>query len=547
MTNPMLGNAIAPEHVNMRARQKHVTAMMLLSCWAQVLVAQSGPTQAELNAAYSNTRDWLYATHDYSGQRYVDLSKITVENAASLHPVCLYQLAELNTFQTNPIVYDGVMYVTTSRTTVALDAVTCRPRWKHTWEPKGRELWRNNRGIALKSGIVVRGTADGYLFALSADDGGMLWNRQVANPDVGETFTMPPLIYEDLVLIGPAGGEFAISGWVGAFRLENGDSVWTFKTVPAAGDPGSETWNNPDSVVVGGGAVWTPFTLDPEQGLLYVPVTNPAPDYAAALRPGANLYTNSLVVLDARTGALEWYEQLVPNDAHDWDLTQSGPLFTAEIAGKERRLVSTVGKDGMLRVLDRETHERVYEVPVSTRTNVDLPVTIEGVYVCPGSLGGVEWNGPAYNPGTNMLYVPAVDLCGTYRLARRIRHVPGRLYLGGSFRRDATTWRGWLTAVDASHGTVRWRYQSPAPLVAAVTTTAGGLVFTGELTGDFLALDASSGQVIYRFNTGGAIGGGIVTYAIAGRQYVAVMSGQPSRLFRTEHPGAATVIIFALP
>jgi alcohol dehydrogenase (cytochrome c) len=270
--------------------------------------------------------------------------------------------------------------------------------------------------VAVANGRVVRGTSDGYLLALVASDGRLLWARRAADSAIGETFTMAPVIYDDLVVIGPAGRENAISGWVAAYRVEDGEMVWRFKTVPGAREDGEDSWENPEDIVLGGGAVWTPFSLDPEREELYVAVTNPAPDLPATLRPGDNLYTNSIVALDVRSGELRWYEQLVPSDFHDWDLTQVSPLYESTIEGRERNLVATVGKDGLLRVLDRQTHEQWFETEVTTRENVEAPLTMNGVRACPGILGGVEWNGPAYSEKTNMVYVPAVDWCATFYL-----------------------------------------------------------------------------------------------------------------------------------
>ncbi len=504
----------------------------------------TGPTQAELLAAHANTTDWLYHTHDYTGRRYVGLSQITPANVGRLQVACAYQVGELGYFQTGPIVYRGVMYVTTLHTTAAIDAATCREKWRHTWEPLATEVWPNQRGAAIKDGRVVRGTADGYLVALDAATGEPLWTRRVADASLGETITMAPMIFEDKVFIGPAGSENNISGWVGAFRLVDGEELWRFQTVPGARAPHDESWPNPENIPLGGGAVWTPFTLDVAKRELYVAVTNPAPDLPAHLRPGPNLYTNSIVALDVDTGKLKWYEQLVPNDAHDWDLTQVGPLFDAEVRGRHRELVATVGKDGILRTLDRETRETLYQTPITTQQNVDVPLTKEGVLVCPGLLGGVEWNGPAYNPGAKLLYVNAVDWCTTYALEDSVRFVEGELYVGGKFELAETS-QGWLTAVEAATGKVAWRYRSERPMVSAVTATGGGLVFTGELNGDFIALDARSGKALYRFNTGGPIGGGVVSYALGGKQYVAVASGRASLFFGPV--GAPTVFVFALP
>jgi PQQ-dependent dehydrogenase (methanol/ethanol family) len=505
------------------------------------------PTQAELNAAHANATDWLLPNHDYAGRRFVHLKQINRLNAASLQPLAIYQAADTNAFHNNPIVYQGVMYVATTNSTMALDAATLKLKWRVDRKPKGPEGWPMHRGVAIKDGKVVRGTHDGYLLALDAATGKTLWERALVDMKKREGgFTMAPLLYEDLILIGPAGSERGIKGWVGAFRLEDGEQVWRFNTVPDDGEPGAETWQDAEARSTGGGAVWAPLSLDVEKGVLYVPVSNPAPDFYTDARLGSNLYTNSLVALDVRSGKLKWFYQGVPADFHDWDLTQVSPLFETKIGGKPRKLVTTTGKDGLLHVLDRETREHLYEVEVTTRKNVDVPLTTEGVYACPGVLGGVQWNGPAYNPGLNMLYVNAADWCGVFKRAKEFRRMDGR-FMGGTYTYDAPEKsRGWLTGIDASTGAVRWRYQSQRPMLAAVTTTSADLIFTGELTGDFIVLDARSGEVLYRFNAGGPINGGVITYAINGRQYIAVNSGNATGFWRVAR-GSATVLLFALP
>lgn len=500
-----------------------------------------------LAGAHENSQDWLYHTHDYTGRRFVDLDEINAGNAAKLQVVCAFQFGDLSNFQTGPIVYQGTMYMTTLHQTVAINAATCRLKWRSVWEPRDVEVWRNNRGVAVAQGRVFRGTADGYLLALDATDGRLLWARKAANTAEGETFTMAPMIYDDLLIIGPAGSENAISGWVGAFRLADGEPVWRFKTVPGAREAGDASWGNPLGLVLGGGAVWTPFSLDTESEELYVAVTNPAPDFPAeAARPGENLFSNSIVALDVRSGNLRWYKQLVPADYHDWDLTQVSPLYDATIDGRRRQLVATAGKDGLLRVLDRDSHQQIFEAEVTTRENVDAPITPEGVHACPGMAAGVLWNGPAYSSRTQMLYVSAVDLCSTFYVAEELRYIPGQMFLGGSVTMDATA-SGRLSAIDSRDGSLRWRYDSPMPLLAAVTVTSGDVLFTAELTGDFLAFDARSGEELYRFNTGGPMGAGIVTYAVDGRQYVAAMSGRPSPGWAPLDRGSPTAMVFALP
>lgn len=510
--------------------------------------ASANPTQNELNAAGSSVSDWLLPNRDYAGTRYVDIKQINVRNASTLQPVAIYQAADSNSFHNNSLVYRGVMYVATANSTMALDAATLKLKWRVDRKPRGPDGWLVNRGVGVKDGRVVRGTHDGYLLAYDASDGNLLWERAIldrARREMG--FSMAPLLYEDLIIIGPAGSEAGVKGWVGAFRLEDGEPVWRFNTVPDEGEPGAETWKDAAARATGGGSVWAPFSLDVEKGVVYVPVSNPAPDLYTDSRLGNNLYTNSLLALDARTGKLQWYYQAVPADFHDWDLTQVSPLFEARVAGRMRKLVTTAGKDGLVHVLDRETREHLYEVPVTTRKNPDVPLnTDQGVHACPGVLGGVQWNGPAYNPPLNMLFVNAVDWCSTFRKAKEFRAGVGG-FMGGTAALDPPEKsRGWLTAIDASTGSIRWKYESSRPMLAAVTTTSAGLIFTGELTGDFLVLDARDGKVLYRFNTGGPLNGGIITYALNGRQYIAVNSGNATGFWRAAR-ASATVLLFALP
>lgn len=508
----------------------------------------TGPSFDDLRAAASNSKDWLYHNQNYQGTRYSQLDQINTSNVGELHQVCAYQMNNNATMQTGPIVYQGTMYVTNATHTAAINAATCQKIWSHDWEPKDRMVWGNNRGVAIKDGYVVRGTADGYLFALDSANGNLLWARQVADPWLGETITMPPMIFEELVMIGPAGSENAISGWVAAFSLANGEPIWKFLTVPEAAAGGGPTWGNPDNIALGGGAVWTPLSMDLELGEVYAAVTNPAPDLPAYLRPGENLYTNNIIALDARSGELNWYKSMVPNDDHDWDLTQVSPVLKVGVNNVSRDMIATVGKDGILRTLNKQTHETLYETPVTTILNAEVPVTQEGVFACPGVYGGVLWSGPAYHPQEKLLITPSIDYCAQFFTSEEVAFVPGQMYLGGGVR-PADEQTGWLTAIDVETGDVRWRYHSSKPMVAGVTTTAGGLVMSGELTGNLLMLDASSGEVLNTLNTGAPIGGGTITYEVDGKQYIATNSGNAMMTFRTgdEVDRTGSIIIYALP
>jgi alcohol dehydrogenase (cytochrome c) len=358
---------------------------------------------------------------------------------------------------------------------------------------------------------------------------------------------MPPLIFGDLIIYGPAGADWGSKNWIGAFKLDTGEQVWRFNLIPDANEPGADSWTNPQTREHGGGSVWTPVSLDAENGILFVPVGNPAPDFYREVRPGTNLYTDSVVALDVKTGRLLWYRQFVANDMHDWDLSQVSPIFHASANGKPRNLITVTGKDGLLRLMDRDSRELLYEMPITTRENVDAEPSVNGTHICPGLLGGMEWNGPAYNSNTGTLFVASVDWCGTFNKSDKPPDFAlNAHYYGGSVTPDPRDKaKGWLYAIDAGSGQVRWRKQWETPLVAGITATSGGVLFTGDLNDDFLALDASDGKTLYRFNTGGSVGGGVISYQIGNKQYVATTSGVVSGFFGGS--GTSAVIIFALP
>ena len=507
----------------------------------------SGPTQDELLHAASDNRNWLYASKDFAGQRFVDLDQINAGNAARLRAVCIYRSNTAAPTQTNPLVYKGVMYLTVDQSIVAIDARTCRERWTYNWQLKDHVLSPTNRGVALKDGRVVRGTADGYLIAVDMEKGTLLWSRKIADAGSSQYLSMPPLIFGDLIIYGPAGADWGAKNWLGAFKLDSGDPVWRFNLIPDANEPGADSWTNPQAREHGGGSVWTPLALDAQRGLLFVPVGNPSPDFYREVRPGTNLYTDSVVALDVKTGKLGWYQQFVANDMHDWDLSQVSPIFSASVNGKPHNLLTVTGKDGLLRMLDRDSHQVLYQMPITTRENVDGEPTVPGTHICPGLLGGMEWNGPAYNPKTNRLFIATVDWCGTFK---KLESPPSfelnAHYYGGSVTPDARDKaKGWLYAIDAGTGRVQWRQQWPTPLVAGVTTTSGGVLFTGDLNNDFLVIDARDGKTLYRFNTGGTVGGGVISYQLDGKQYVATTSGVVSGFFGGS--GTSAVVIFSLP
>jgi PQQ-dependent dehydrogenase (methanol/ethanol family) len=499
----------------------------------------SRPTQAELDAADAATDGWLMYNKGYRGERYSTLARVNTATAKHLRAVCMFQLGELGTFSTGPVVYDGMLYATTHLSTYAIDATTCEKKWSHHHVAVGPEMNATNKGVALHAGRVIRGTQDGFLYALDAKTGAMLWKRQVADWRIGEGIGAAPTVWNGLVYIAKAGGDWGIQGRLMAFKVEDGSPAWQFDLIPTGNQPGADTWNPASSAQHGGGAAWTAYALDRETGTIYLPVGNPGPDYQKEMRKGANLYTISVVALDAKAGTLRWSYQLRANDDHDWDATNVS-LFDSG----GRKLLATSGKLGILHVVDRVSGKRVFDLPVTTVLNQDVPITPAGVRVCP--VAGVQWNGAAYSRKTGLLYVNAIDWCSVFKLGPEPKWEATVPYTGlanGWGSNDPTDkWNGWINAVDPRSGRMAWRVKTPAPMYAGVTPTAGDVLFTGDLEGNFLVLDARNGKELYRFNTGGPLAGGVVTWEQKGRQYVAVASGHSGGSIPLS--GSTTIVVF---
>ncbi|HEY3267656.1 MAG TPA: PQQ-binding-like beta-propeller repeat protein [Armatimonadota bacterium] len=481
---------------------------------------------------------------DYGATRFSPLRQITTRNVVRLQRVARYKLPEITSFQSGPVVVGRTLYVTSALHTYAIDAVTGRLLWHNKYAATSMGLGTPVRGVAYASGRLFRGTPDGHLLALNARTGRVIWNVSMGDPKRGEYFTVAPIVWRGRGFIGTSGSDVGSIGRVIAFDTGNGRRLWSWAVVPSKG-PGADTWSatNPRA----GGGMYSSYALDPASGILYVPTGNPGPDFAGSYRPGKNLYTCSAVMLNTRTGAFLGYHQFVPHDVHDWDIAASPVLFTSR-AG--RRMVAVGGKDGYLYGLDRRLQTVRYKTSVTTHSNTAAPLTPEGTLFAPGTQGGVNWYGPAYSPRTNLLYVPAIDWPTLLKLAGgdTIDFHPGKPFLGSANMfgfSDPNKRQGWLTAVDADTGRVRWKYRSKQPMVAAVTPTAGGVVFTGDFLGNLLALDAATGRVLARKKVAGPVGGGIVTYTVNGRQYVAVSAGMKNDIMMTKTPMSA-VDIFAL-
>lgn len=497
-----------------------------------------GPTDAELKK--NDPANWLMYNKSYDGQRYSGLKQINTGNAKNLQVKCVYQLGEVGSFQTGPVVYGGQMYITTPHNTYALRADTCTKVWESDYAPRGPEPQPANRGVALYGGMLFRGTTDGHLLALDAKTGKTLWDNWVADSNKGYFLSAAPIAANGLVFIGEAGADWGANGHIYAFDAKTGKVKWTFNVIPTGKEPGAATWKK--GAEHGGGSIWTSLTLDTAKGLLYVSVGNPAPDFNGGMRPGDNLYTDSVVALDANTGKLGWYAQQTPHDTHDWDTAAAPVVYDA--GGKN--LMAVANKGGWIYFYDRAAKKLLSKQETTTHLNADKPVSLTGRRDCPGILGGVEWNGPAVDAASNTVYVNSVDWCATYKIGET-RYVAGSLYFGGDATFDPVAQaRGWVRAYEASTGKPIWQKKMPTPMIAGITPTAGGLLFTGDQNGDFYALNAQDGKTLYQLRTGGAIGGGVMTYEVNGQQYVAVASGNASRSIWST-TGSATIFIFTVP
>lgn len=470
--------------------------------------------------------DWTSYNRDLTGTRYSPLAQITPQNAASLHHVCTLRLKEVGALQAGPLVENGTLYVTTANDTYAMNAATCRLLWTNTYTPADKVPFPVDRGAAIAGNRLIRGEDDGHLIAIDKRTGKTLWNVAPARGSQGEFLSSAPIVWNNTVFIGTAGSDWGVKGRMMAFDPSNGRKLWTFTTIASGSDPNAKSWGSVRAQETGGGGMWTSYTLNPQTGRLFVSVANPAPDFAAGYRPGSNLYTDSLVVLDAKTGHLLWYYQMVPHDSHDWDMSAPAVLFNA--AGKS--IAAAAGKDGFLYGVDRNTHTLIYKTADVPIKNFNTPPTVKGISICPGVLGGSEWNGPALDRKDGLLITPMDDWCATLKLGST-RYVPGAFFFGGSDESGPyTEARGTLTATNAATGKIVWQYKAPAPMLAGVTPTAAGVTFTGCMNGDILAFESATGKLLYKNHTPGSIAGGVVTYAVNGKQYVAATSGNISRL-----------------
>jgi alcohol dehydrogenase (cytochrome c) len=470
----------------------------------------------------------------------------------------------LTAFETGLIMVEGALIGTTEFDIFSINPSTCAENWR-THEEYPACILPTNRGAAYLDGMLFRGTQDGRVLAYDFKTGKRLWEATIGDANKGEDVPAAPIAWGGSRLRRQRRRRLqgCQRSHVRARRQDRQDCVAILPRTQDRGDTvrgpegasplDNSTWKNVPGAPISGGGSWTSTTLDPATGLLYVPVGNPAPDFDNSVRQGDNLFTGSVIALDAKTGAYKNHFQPVPRDRHDWDVSNP-PALINTMGGK--RLMAVSPKDGHLYGFDLADNKLLYRTPVTKIENAEEPFAVDkDVHFCPGAGGGGEWNSPAYDPPINLIFTGDVDWCVTVRLQtmEEIAAAPlGQPWTGekslnpfnefGKFTRADRVWAGWLHAVDADTGVWKWRLKSNYPIMSGVTPPAGGLVFFGDMGGNFYA-DAATGQKLWGQKIGGAIGGGVITYAVNGAQKVAVATGYVSPAVPVEIWRAKVVIL----
>jgi alcohol dehydrogenase (cytochrome c) len=493
--------------------------------------------------AASEPGSWLTYSGNYEGSRFSLLDQITPANVSRLQTRWVYQAQQNGEMESTPLVADGVVYFTEPESAVAaLDISTGRPFWR--WArplPEGTltiGFPRTNRGVAILDDTVFVGTLDAKLVALDAKSGIQRWETVVAENKLGYSLSVAPLAVRGKVIVGVSGAEAGIRGFVDAYDAKTGKQAWRAWTIPEPGEPGSETWSG-DAWKTGGGSTWVTGAYDPELNLLYWGTGNPGPDWNGDVRPGDNLFTCSLLALDADTGKRRWHFQFTPHDVHDWDATHVPVLFDGTIRGKQRKLVAVANRNAFYYVLDRTSGEFLVGTPYAKQTwakgldDRGRPIvipgtdpTLEGNLVWPSLNGATVWFSPAYSPLTRLFYVATRERGSVYYKGEAI-YKPGTTFMGGGERSlpEDQSW-GAIRALDVETGRKKWEFVLRSPPWAGVLATAGGLVFAGSNEGNFFALDAANGKPLWDFQTGATVRSNPIAFLIDGRQHVAIAAGK---------------------
>lgn len=504
-------------------------------------------TDAMMTNAASDQKNWLLHGRTYDNQRYSPLDQITVENVKSLTPVALVQTGMTASFETTPIVANGVMYLTTpvvnrKMMIMAVNAATGERIWEVTYSLGPFQICCGpvNRGVALGYGRVYVVTLDDHLLALDATDGHTIFDTTIVSSKEGYSETLAPQIYDGMVIVGSAGGEWALRGFVAAYDAKTGAQRWRWMST----DP--NTYEG-DSWKSGGAMVWTTPAIDPELGLLIFSTGNPNPDLDGSQRGGDNLYSDSIVALDVHTGQLKWYYQEVKHDVWDYDAVSNVVLFDVHQNGEVIPAAGQAGKVGWVFIVDRRTGKliRKSDPYVMMSKNMFTPPTREGVDMLPGANGGAEWSPPAYSPQTHYMYILAMNQLMRFTTKPAVS-APGLIRLGSAFTNVPKNGiqNGPFVALDVETGKIAWQYTAPQPLIGGALATAGNLVFMGEGNGWFDAFNAKTGEMVWRYNLGAGVNAPPITYEVNGEQFIAVAAGGN---FQLSFPYGDTVAIFKLP
>jgi alcohol dehydrogenase (cytochrome c) len=513
----------------------------LLLFLAIVISATAQVPYERIRRADSEPGNWLTYSGSYNSQRNSLLSQISDSNARRLRPLWVYQISATDTLETSPVVVDGTMYLSEPGGSVtAIDTVTGRPLWKYT-----RNLVKGvrgccgevNRGVAILGDMVYVGTFDAHLVALDINSGTVRWDAEVSDHKLGHSITGAPLAVRDKVLIGIAGGEYGIRGFIDAYDAKTGKRAWRFWTIPAAGEPGSETWKG-ESAKTGSASAWVTGSYDPEDNIVFWGTGNPGPDWNGDVRLGDNLYSDSLLALDGDTGKLKWHFQFTPHDVHDWDSTEVPVLAETTIFGHKRKVVLFGNRNAFYYVLDRGTGKFLAGKQFAKQTwakglddsgrPIVLPGTAptrEGTKVYPDVGGGTNWYSPSFSPQTNLFYLSAHD-AGAYYLMGDAEYKAGAQFNGGGLRPiPGEEHTGAIRALDPATGDLKWEFKLHSGSWAGVLSTAGNLLFGSSNEGDFYALNAETGSLLWRFQTGATIRANPISYMSGGKQHVAIASG----------------------
>src|SRR5215468_1956306 len=510
-----------------------------------VLVVASVSAQVpyrRIAAADTDPSSWLTYSGNYQAQRFSALTQVNRQNVGQLKPAWVYQMRNAGIVETTPIVADGIMYVTEPPSTVtALDVRTGRPLWTYTPSIPNDVIIIGsppvNRGVAVLDDLVYLATVHTHLIALDRRSGAVRWDTVVDDNKHGYYMTLAPMAIDGKIIIGISGAETGIRGFVDAYDAKTGKRVWRTYTVPAPGEPGAETWGG-DSWKNGGGSTWVTGAFDPALNLIYWGTGNPGPDWNGDVRPGDNLYTCSLLALDATTGKIKWHFQFTPHDVHDWDATEVPVLFDASINGRARKLVAMANRNAFYYVLDRENGQFLSATQYVKQTWADsidekgrprvkpgTEPSIEGTLVFPDITGGANWYSPSYSPQTKLFYHMAREVGTTYYKGEP-DYKPGNAYTAGGGRRmDGDVAFGAVKAWEASTGKPKWEFKVLTPPMAGVLSTAGSLVFASTEEGNFFALDAETGKALWDVQLGAAIRANPMSFAVDGKQYVAIAAG----------------------